>query len=112
EWRQGWMLAASYSAQHSRYLPDAKTLGQSVGDAFGGKSNPLLRRVANAPEHLASIRGAVPILSHGLLASTRLSIEGPRFDRHEEVAGPPQRTTEAGVIWDLVLSGDEPRWGL
>jgi outer membrane receptor for ferrienterochelin and colicin len=112
EWRQGWMLAASYSAQHSRYLPDAKTLGQSVSDAFGGKSNPLLRRVANAPEHLASIRGAVPILSHGLLASTRLSIEGPRFDRHEEVSGPPQRTTDAGVIWDLVLSGDEPRWGI
>jgi len=107
EWRQGWMLGASYSAQHSRYLP-----GSSVADLLGHDSAQGLRRVPNAPEHLASIRGAVPILSHALLASTRISIEGPRFDRNDQASDPPQGTTAPAAIWDFVLSGEEQRWGM
>jgi len=108
EWRQGWMLGVSYSAQHSRYLP-----GASMSDIFGSRQSGDLRHVPNAPEHLASIRGAVPILSHALLASTRISVEGPRFDRHDQASdATSQRQTDAAAIWDLVLSGDEPRWGL
>src|SRR5207247_11198858 len=65
------------------------------------------------PEHLASRRGAVPILSRALLVSTRVSIEGPRFDRHDEADDPVQQsTTEPAAVWDFVLSGEEPRWGL
>jgi outer membrane receptor for ferrienterochelin and colicin len=108
DWRQGWMLSMSYAAQHSRYLPST-----SVSDLLGSKDNPAFRRVPNAPEHLASIRGAVPILSRALLASTRISIEGPRFDRHDESDDPvAQQSTEPSVVWDFVLSGEEPRWGL
>jgi outer membrane receptor for ferrienterochelin and colicin len=107
EWRQGWMLGASYSAQHSRYLS-----GSSLGDLFGHDGPPGLRRVPNAPEHLASIRGAVPILAHALLASTRISIEGPRFDRNDQDSDPAQGTTDSAAIWDFVLSGQEQRWGL
>jgi outer membrane receptor protein involved in Fe transport len=108
DWRQGWMLSASYSAQHSRYLPS-----MSVSDVLGSKDNPAFRRVPNAPEHLASIRGAAPILARALLASTRISIEGPRFDRHEQVDDPVQQgTTDPAVVWDFVLSGEEQRWGL
>jgi outer membrane receptor protein involved in Fe transport len=107
EWRQGWMLAASYAFQHSRYLP-----GGSLSDIFGSQDSPTLRRVPNAPEHLASVRGAVPILSHALLASTRISVEGPRFDRNEQIDDPPQGATDPAVIWDFVLSGEEQRWGL
>jgi outer membrane receptor protein involved in Fe transport len=107
EWRQGWMLGASYSAQHSRYLP-----GDSLSDVFSSRDSPTLRRVPNAPEHLASVRGAVPILSHALLASTRISVEGPRFDRNEQVGDPPQGTTDPAVIWDFVFSGEEPKLGL
>jgi hypothetical protein len=69
--------------------------------------------VPNAPEHLASIRGAVPRLSHALLATTRLSLEGPRFDRHDESDDAiAQDTSDPAVIWDFVLSGEEQRWGL
>jgi outer membrane receptor protein involved in Fe transport len=108
DWRQGWMLSASYAAQHSRYLPSA-----SASDIFASKDNPAFRRVPNAPEHLASIRGAAPILSRALLVSTRISIEGPRFDRHDEFDDPEQQgTTDPAVVWDFVLSGEEPRWGL
>jgi outer membrane receptor protein involved in Fe transport len=108
DWRQGWMLSASYSAQHSRYVPST-----SLSDLFGSSDHPDFRRVPNAPEHLASFRGAVPILSRALLATTRISIEGPRFDRYEKVDDAVrQRSTDAAVVWDFVLSGDEPRWGL
>jgi len=108
EWRQGWMMGVSYSFQHSRFLP-----GAGLTDLFGASNSPALRKVANAPEHLASIRGAVPILSHALLASTRLSFEGPRFDKHEEAIDPiAQGKTDPAVIWDFVFSGEEQRWGL
>jgi outer membrane receptor for ferrienterochelin and colicin len=108
DFRQGWMVAVSYSAQHSRYLN-----GATPSDLFGASANPDLRRVPNAPEHLASVRGSVPVIAHALFASTRLSVEGPRFDRHDEASDPePQKKTHAGVIWDLVFSGQESKWGL
>jgi outer membrane receptor protein involved in Fe transport len=101
------MVGASYSAQHSRYLT-----GNGAADLLAS-ANPQFRKVPNAPEHLASVRGAVPILAHGLLASTRISIEGPRFDRHDQADDPePQGKTDPAVVWDLVFSGEEPRWGL
>jgi outer membrane receptor protein involved in Fe transport len=108
DFRQGWMLAASYSAQHSRYLE-----GATPRDLFGTSANAELRQVPNAPEHLVSIRGSVPVISHGLLASIRLSVEGPRFDRHDEATDVvPQKRTNGAVIWDFVFSGQEPKWGL
>ena len=108
DFRQGWMLAASYSAQHSRYLN-----GSTPSDLFGTSANPTLRQVPNAPEHLASVRGSVPVISHALVASTRISLEGPRFDRHDEADDPePQKKTDGAVIWDFVFSGQEPKWGL
>ncbi|HKQ67891.1 MAG TPA: TonB-dependent receptor [Polyangiaceae bacterium] len=108
EWRQGWMVGASYSTQHSRYLA-----GASVADFFGGDGNPRFRHVPNAPEHLVSVRGAVPILARALLASTRVSVEGPRFDRHDAIVdSSPQGQTDPAFLWDVVLSGEEQRWGL
>lgn len=96
EWRQGWMVAATYSYQRSRYLRD----------------QGLLREVPNAPAHLASVRGAVPILGRTLMAMSRLSIEGPRYDRYDSVADPPQGRTNGAAIWDLVLSGEAERLGV
>jgi outer membrane receptor for ferrienterochelin and colicin len=108
DFRQGWMVAASYSAQRSRYLE-----GGALSDIFGTSSNPELRQVPNAPEHLASLRGSVPVISQGLIASTRISVEGPRFDRHDEATDPvAQKKTSGGVIWDFVFSGQEAKWGL
>jgi len=93
EWRQGWMASASYSYQRSRYLHD------------GGQ----LREVPNAPEHLGSIRAAAPILGRTLMAMTRLSVEGPRWDRNDEASDPPQRRTDPAAVWDVVLSGEAER---
>jgi outer membrane receptor protein involved in Fe transport len=108
EWRQGWMVSASYSAQHARYLPGA-ALAQIVGRA----DDVALRRVPNAPEHLAAFRAAAPVFGRALLASTRVAVEGPRFDRYDRVSdAEPQRSTDPAAVWDLVLSGQEPRWKL
>ena len=105
EWRQGWMFAVAYSYQRAQYLePDNQNL---------------LREVPNTPEHLGSIRGAMPIVGRQLMLSTRLTVEGPRWDRNEQNPPPgamdtfePQRRTDPAVIWDLVLSGQEQRAGL
>ena len=89
------MLAATYSYQKARYT--------------GGDG---LRDVPNTLEHLASVRGAVPILGRTLMGMTRLTLEGPRPDRNENPTDPPQEKTTAGVIWDLVLSGEVERMGI
>ena len=59
------------------------------------------------------MRGSVPVISHALFASTRLSVEGPRFDRHDQVTdAEAQKKTDGAVIWDFVFSGQESKWGL
>lgn len=95
EWRQGWMLAATYSYQKAQYT------------SGGG-----LRDVANSLEHLASVRGAMPILGRTLMGMTRLTIEGPRPDRNEKATDAPQDRTDPGVVWDLVLSGEVEKMGM
>ncbi len=107
DWRQGWMLSASYGLQQARFLKN-----DSVKALTSLERDPEKREVANAPVHLASFKGAVPILSRNVTASTRLSLEGPRYDRYENVGDDPQGRSKTFAIWDLVFSGFEPRWGL
>lgn len=95
EWRGGWMLAGSYSLQRAEYLDD-----------------PNLRRVPNSPVQLASMKGAVPILGRTLMGMTRVSVEGPRPDRNDRTTDAPQGTTDTGVIWDIVLSGEAEKLGV
>src|SRR5207237_1155095 len=71
EWRQGWMAAATYSFSRVRY------------DAPG------LRNVPNSPQHLGSLKIAVPVLLRALTAMTRVSVEGPRWDRNSSPDDPP-----------------------
>ena len=107
EWKEGWMVGGSYSYQKSRYLAS-----DSLGDFFAAEEAPNLREVPNSPNHLASIRGGVPILSRALMLMSRLTFEGPRFDRNDTEGLPPQRETPSALLWDIVFSGSEPRWGL
>lgn len=95
EWRGGWMLAGTYSLQRAEYV-----LATS------------LRNVPNSPNHLASMKGAIPILGRALMGMTRVTVEGPRPDRNVNTSDPPQGTTETGVVWDLVLSGDVEKLGV
>lgn len=109
DWKEGWMVAATYAYQKSRYLA-----GDAIGDFFAFKQASGTREVPNAPNHLGSVRGGVPLLARALMLMSRLSLEGPRPDRNDvEAAGePPQRETAAALLWDFVFSGGEPRWGL
>jgi len=109
EWKEGWMVAASYSVQKSRYLRSG-----ALGDFIGFKHAADLREVPNSPNHLAAFKGGVPIIGRALMLMNRLTLEGPRFDRNDtEGAGQaPQRETPPALLWDIVFSGGEPRWGL
>jgi outer membrane receptor protein involved in Fe transport len=107
EWKDGWMISGSTSIQESRYLKS-----ESLSDLVAMERHPELRQVANAPLYLASMKGAVPLVAGSLLAMTRISLDGPRYDRNDTPDSPPQGRSEPGVIWDLVVSGTEPRWNL
>jgi outer membrane cobalamin receptor len=89
EWRQGWMFGATVSVQKASYV-----------DA------PALRDVPNSPVVLASVKGSAPIIGRSLVLTSRLTIEGPRPDSNSQVTDPPQQTSETGVVWDLVFSGE------
>jgi outer membrane receptor for ferrienterochelin and colicin len=101
EWREGWMVGASYAYQRSQYLNDGPPGGPAP-----------LRDVPNSPNHLASLKAAAPIVGSLLNAMTRLSLVGPRFDKYDESTDPPQGTTPASLVWDLVLSGQAERYRL
>jgi outer membrane receptor for ferrienterochelin and colicin len=107
DWRQGWMLQGSYGLQRSRYLAS-----ESFHDLVTLTRDPNLRNVANSPTHLASIKAAAPLFARGLTAASRLTLEGPRYDRYELVTDPEQEKTDPAVIWDVVISGREDRWGV
>jgi hypothetical protein len=68
------------------------------------------REVPNSPTHIASFRGAVPILSQALLATTRITFVSGRYDRNDRVDSPQQLKTPPSLVWDIVFSGVEPRW--
>jgi outer membrane receptor protein involved in Fe transport len=107
DWRHGWMLGVTYGFTYARFLASS-----SFGDFVSLKKSPDHRDVANAPMHLASLKGAVPIISRQLVAGTRISVEGARYDRNENASDDPQDKTPAAVLWDIVLSGEETRSGL
>jgi len=107
DWRQGWMVGLSYSFQHSRFLA-----GDSFSELMSLERSADFRKVANSPEHLAAIKGAVPILGRAVMLGSRLTVEAGRYDRNELVTDAPQQRTDPFAIWDVVFSGEETRWGL
>jgi outer membrane receptor protein involved in Fe transport len=106
DWRQGFMLGASYSFQRSRFLN-----GTSMSSLFGFKKSDDFRHVANSPEHLGSVKGALPILGRAVTLASRLSIESGRYDRNERRGDDPQGKTDAFAVWDIVVTGREQRFG-
>lgn len=94
EWRQGWMLAATYGYQLARYLPSANAMISNT-------------QVPNAPEHLASLRGVVPIVPGAMSGALRLTLEAPR-----RINVDSDETTSAAVVADAVVSGSVSRFGV
>jgi outer membrane receptor protein involved in Fe transport len=97
DWRDGWMVGASYSYQDTEYLDNATTQ---------------LRNVPNSPHHLAALKGAAPLLGRVLVLASRLTFEGPVWDRYDQPTDPPQTETNPFFIWDVVLSGEAERFGV
>jgi len=89
EWRQGWMVSGMYGFQYARYLDAEKT--------------PLI----NAPQHLASVRGVVPLLPDLVSLAARVTLESPR-----RIAIDSEETTPTAVVGDLTLSGNVKRFGV
>lgn len=104
DWRQGYMLAATYSFQRSRFLKDS-----AFSSLLKFDQSPDFRHVANSPEHLGSIKGALPLLGRALTLASRLTVESGRYDRNERVQDDVQSKTEAFAIWDIVVTGREER---
>jgi outer membrane cobalamin receptor len=107
DWKDGWMVSGSYSFQHSAYLRSS-----SLRDLLSQNRAAGFREVPNAPMHLLSVRGALPILSRGLTLMSRLSLEGQRYDTNDTVlSGVPQGRTGSALLWDFVFTGFERRFG-
>lgn len=92
EWRQGWMFAAMYGYQAARSIDPPPGAGAHL---------------INVPEHLASLKGVVPIVPRVALLASRLSVEGPR-----RYAPDSAQTTETAVVADTVLTGEATAYGL
>jgi outer membrane receptor protein involved in Fe transport len=92
EWRQGWMFAASYGYQLARYQD---------------RDDILEENIINVPAHLASLKGAVPIISGVATLASRVSLEGPR-----RISRARDDKTRPALIADVVLRGEIPRYAL
>lgn len=100
EWRRGWMLAASYGYLRAQYLDDDYLEDQCLGSP----SKDL--RLINAPEHMASFRGVIPVVERLASVGLKITLEAPRRVSLED-----SDVTRAAVVADLALSGEIRRFG-
>jgi outer membrane receptor for ferrienterochelin and colicin len=108
DWKEGWMLGAAYSFQRSVYLAS-----DGLDSLLTLKRSADFREVPNSPMHLVSIKGAVPLMSRALSLMNRLTYEGRRYDVNDTADSElAQSRTPDSLIWDIVLSGQEARFGL
>ncbi len=107
EFRRGALLALSYGISVANFL--ASDSARDLLSVAGAQNK---RSVENSPVHLASLKAVIPILNRALSAASRLTIEGPRYDRYERSTDPAQGKTGSSAIWDLVLTGEEARYGV
>jgi hypothetical protein len=102
------MISGSYSLQHSAYLASSR-----VVDLLRLERSSAFRQLPNSPTHLAAFKASVPLIGRSLRATTRLAYEGRRYDRNSNVSDAAAQThTEDALLWDVVVSGKEERFGL
>ncbi|MGZ6143327.1 MAG: TonB-dependent receptor domain-containing protein, partial [Myxococcales bacterium] len=91
EFRNQWMLSASYGYQRARYLTS------QMDDTA----------LVNAPEHLASFKGIAPLVPEVALLGLRATLEAPR-----RISLLDSTTTGTSLIVDATVSGSLKRFGL
>ena len=94
EWRQGWMLSGTYGYQHAAYTSRVDPADANL-------------RLINAPQHLASVRGVIPVVSDLASLGMRTTYEAPR-----RISLGSDEVTRGAVVADLTLSGNVKRFGL
>jgi outer membrane receptor for ferrienterochelin and colicins len=91
EFREGWMLSATYGYERSVLLSPAL-------------ADP---RLVNAPEHMASFRGIVPVIRDLASLALRTTVEAPR-----RISADLPDVTPAALIVDAAVSGSVRPFGL
>ncbi|MEO5729673.1 MAG: TonB-dependent receptor, partial [Byssovorax sp.] len=94
EWRQGWMVAGTYGYQRAQYTDNIDPADRNL-------------RLINAPEHLASIRGVIPLVNDLASLGVRSTYEAPRRIRLGS-----DELTRGALVADLTLSGNVKRFGV
>lgn len=107
DWRQGWMLEANYGWEHVAFLKSA-----SMKDLFAFATDSQQRHVSNYPAQNVSLRAVAPIVAKDLLLGTRFTYVDARWTRYDPTSVEAQVQTKPAVLWDLVVSGEEHRFGV
>jgi outer membrane receptor protein involved in Fe transport len=94
EWRQGWMLSGTYGYQHAAYTKQIDPADANL-------------RLINAPQHLASVRAVVPVVSDLASLGMRTTYEAPR-----RISLGSDEVTRGAIVADLTLSGNVKRFGV
>jgi outer membrane receptor for ferrienterochelin and colicins len=115
DWRQGWMVSAFYTFQRPQFTgldPDNPLVGAYPSLI----NNP---RLINAPEHVAGMRGVVPVVADLASLGLRVSVEAPRRITYNDSGGqaegsnlPEVETTRFAAVADLTLSGNVKKFGV
>ncbi|MDW8245787.1 MAG: TonB-dependent receptor [Sandaracinaceae bacterium] len=94
DFRQGWMLALTYSYQRTRFNDLAKDAKENL--------------ITNSPEHMASLRVIAPLIRDEMSLATRLRVESHRYAKSKE---DPSRLVESEIplLLDVVVSGSIPQ---
>ena len=94
EWRQGWMLSGTYGYQHAAYTSRVDPSDANL-------------RLINAPQHLASVRGVIPLVSDLASLGMRSTYEAPR-----RLSLGSDELTRGAIVADLTLSGNVKKFGV
>ncbi len=94
EWRQGWMLSGTYGYQHAAYTSRVDPADANL-------------RLINAPQHLGSLRGVIPLVSDLASLGLRTTYEAPR-----RISLGSDDVSRAAIVADLTLSGNVKKFGV
>jgi outer membrane receptor protein involved in Fe transport len=112
DWRQGWMVSAFYGYQRPQFVGLDETNPVVVANP-GLLKNP---RLTNAPEHLAGLRGVVPIVPELASLGVRVTLEGPRrvtySDNPATKVDESAELTKVKFVGDVTLSGNVRKFGV
>lgn len=112
DWRQGWMISAFYGYQRPQFT------GLAADDPVVVANPTLLAnpRLTNAPEHLAGMRGVVPIVPDLASLGLRIMLEAPRrvtySDDPTTEVDESAELTRPNAVADITLSGNVKKFGV